>query len=86
MQIKIIQSCYVPNHPFFNCEDVVEVSDTLAKILIEQKLAVENVAVVEDVVDYSDFSMTELRNLLREKGLATKGKKDELISRLEGGE
>lgn len=86
MKLKIIQSCYVPRHDFFNCNDVVEVDDKLADILIKQKLAINIEEVEDDAVDYSDYTMTELRELLREKGLSTKGKKDELISRLEGGE
>jgi U3 small nucleolar ribonucleoprotein component len=37
----------------------------------------------EEAIDYSDLSVSELREELKERGLSSEGKKDDLISRLE---
>ena len=85
MKVKIIQSCYVPSHPFFNTDDEVEVNDELGRILIKGVLAIE-IGEVNNEVDYSEYSTTELRKLLKEKGLSSEGKKADLIKRLVGDE
>ena len=42
--------------------------------------------VVEETVDYSKYTVKELKEMLEEKGLSTEGKKADLVERMSGAE
>ena len=54
--------------------------------MIKQGVAVEYIEETETIekeeIDYSDLTVKELKVILEQKGLSTKGKKAELIERL----
>jgi len=62
----------------FSMDEILDVLDEVKEKAEEVK---EQVEVLEDTLD--KYKVTELRVMLKEKGLSTKGKKSELITRLE---
>lgn len=87
MKVKCTSSFYIVNKGVFNNGSIVEFDDELALRLIWQGVVVEYVEEVEAIEkeenDYNNMTVKELKVLLEEKGLSTKGKKAELIQRLE---
>lgn len=87
MKVKCTSSFYIVNKGVFNNGSIVEFEEELAKKLIKQGVVVEYVEEVEAIEkeenDYNNMTVKELKVLLEEKGLSTKGKKTELIQRLE---
>ena len=87
MKVKCTSSFYIVNKGVFNNGSIVEFDDELALRLIKQGVVVEYVEEVEAIEkeenDYNNMTVKELKVLLEEKGLSTKGKKAELIQRLE---
>lgn len=87
MKVKCTSSFYIVNKGVFNNGSIVEFEEELARKLIKQGVVVEYVEEVEAIEkeenDYNNMTVKELKVLLEEKGLSTKGKKAELIQRLE---
>ena len=87
MKVKCTSSFYIVNKGIFDNGSIVEFDDELALRLIKQGVVVEYVEEVEAIEkeenDYNNMTVKELKVLLEEKGLSTKGKKAELIRRLE---
>lgn len=87
MKVKCTSSFYIVNKGIFDNGSIVEFDDELALKLIKQGVVVEYVEEVEAIEkeenDYNNLTVKELKVLLEEKGLSTKGKKTELIQRLE---
>lgn len=87
MKVKCTSSFYIVNKGVFNNGSIVEFDDELALRLIWQGVVVEYVEEVEAIEkeenDYNNMTVKELKVLLEEKGLSTKGKKAELVQRLE---
>ena len=87
MKVKCTSSFYIVNKGVFNNGEIVNFDDELALRLIKQGVVVEYVEEVEAIEkeenDYNNLTVKELKVLLEEKGLSTKGKKAELIQRLE---
>ena len=87
MKVKCTSSFYIVNKGIFDNGSIVEFEEELARRLIKQGVVVEYVEEVEAIEkeenDYNNMTVKELKVLLEEKGLATKGKKAELIQRLE---
>ena len=85
MKIKCISSFYVLNKGVFNVGDIVEFDEKLARRLIAQGVAIEYIEEkhsTEETINYSDLTVKELKDLLKERGLSSVGKKTELIERL----
>ncbi len=86
MKVKCTSSFYIVNKGIFNNGTVVEFDEELARKLIEQGVAVEYIEPVETIekeeINYNDLTVKELKEILEQKGLSTKGKKAELIERL----
>lgn len=86
MKIKCISSFYVLKKGVFDIGEIVEFENELARRLIQQGVAVEYVEekqkIKEEIIDYDNLTVKELKELLKEKGLSTNGKKKELIERL----
>ena len=82
-----MQGFYIVNKGIFDNGSIVEFEEELARKLIKQGVVVEYVEEVEAIEkeenDYNNMTVKELKVLLEEKGLSTKGKKAELIQRLE---
>lgn len=87
MKVKCTSSFYIVNKGVFNNGEIVNFDDELALRLIKQGVVVEYIEEVEAIEkeenDYNNMTVKELKVLLEEKGLSTKGKKAELIQRLE---
>ena len=87
MKVKCTSSFYIVNKGVFNNGSIVEFEEELARKLIKQGVVVEYVEEVEAIEkeenDYNNMTVKELKVLLEEKGLSTKGKKAELVQRLE---
>ena len=87
MKVKCTSSFYIVNKGVFNNGEIVNFDDELALRLIKQGVVVEYIKEVEAIEkeenDYNNMTVKELKVLLEEKGLSTKGKKAELIQRLE---
>ena len=87
MKVKCTSSFYIVNKGIFDNGSIVEFDDELALKLIKQGVVVEYVEEVEAIEkeenDYNNMTVKELKVLLEERGLSTKGKKAELIQRLE---
>ena len=87
MKVKCTSSFYIVKQGIFNNGEIVDFDDELALKLIKQGVVVEHVEEVEAIEkeenDYNNMTVKELKVLLEEKGLSTKGKKAELIQRLE---
>ena len=86
MKIKCISSFYVLKKGVFDIGEIVEFENELARQLIQQGVAVEYVEekqkIKEEIIDYNNLTVKELKDILKEKGLSTNGKKKELIKRL----
>ena len=86
MKVKCTSSFYIVNKGVFNNGSIVEFDDELALKLIKQGVAVEYIEETETIekeeIDYNDLTIKELKVILEQKGLSTKGKKAELIQRL----
>ena len=86
MKVKCTSSFYIVNKGVFNNGSIVEFEEELAKKLIKQGVVVEYVEEVKTIekeeIDYNDLTVKELKVILEQKGLSTKGKKAELIQRL----
>ena len=50
--------------------------------LIDPKYIEETETIEKEEIDYNDLTVKELKVILEQKGLSTKGKKAELIQRL----
>lgn len=87
MKIKCTSSFYIVNKGVFNIGTIIEVDEKLAKKLIEQGVAVEYIEEVQTIekeeINYNELTVKELKEILEEKGLSTKGKKADLIERLQ---
>jgi hypothetical protein len=87
MKIKCTSSFYIVNKGVFDNGSIVEFDDELALKLIKQGVAVEYIEEIKTIekeeIDYNDLTVKELKEILEQKGLSTKGKKAELIQRLE---
>ena len=70
----------------FNNGEIVDFDDELALKLIKQGVVVEYIeetkTIEKEEIDYNDLTVKELKEILEQKGLSTKGKKAELIQRL----
>ena len=86
MKVKCTSSFYIVNKGVFNNGSIVEFEEELARKLIKQGIVVEYVEETETIekeeIDYNDLTVKELKVILEQKGLSTKGKKAELIQRL----
>ena len=86
MKVKCTSSFYIVNKGVFNNGSIVEFEEELARKLIKQGVVVEYVEEVKTIekeeIDYNDLTVKELKVILEQKGLSTKGKKAELIQRL----
>ena len=85
MKVKCISSFYVLNKGVFNVGEIVEFENGLARQLITQGVAIEYIDEkhsTEETIDYSNLTVKELKDLLKERGLSSVGKKTELIERL----
>ena len=86
MKVKCTSSFYIVNKGVFNNGSIVEFDDELALKLIKQGVAVEYIEEIKTIekeeIDYNDLTVKELKVILEQKGLSTKGKKAELIQRL----
>ena len=86
MKVKCTSSFYIVNKGVFDNGSIVEFDDELALKLIKQGVAVEYIEETETIekeeIDYNDLTVKELKVILEQKGLSTKGKKAELIQRL----
>ena len=86
MKIKCVSSFYVLKKGVFGIGEIVEFENELARRLIQQGVAVEYIEekheIKEEIIDYDNLTVKELKELLKEKGLSTNGKKKELIKRL----
>ena len=86
MKVKCTSSFYIVNKGVFNNGSIVEFDDELALKLIKQGVAVvyieETETIEKEEIDYNDLTVKELKVILEQKGLSTKGKKAELIQRL----
>ena len=85
MKVKCISSFYVLNKGVFNVGEIVEFENGLARQLITQGVAIEYIDEkhsTEETIDYGDLTVKELKELLKERGLSSVGKKTELIERL----
>ena len=86
MKVKCTSSFYIVNKGVFDNGSIVEFDDELALKLIKQGVAVEYIEEIKTIekeeVDYNDLTVKELKVILEQKGLSTKGKKAELIQRL----
>ena len=86
MKVKCTSSFYIVNKGIFDNGSIVEFDDELALKLIKQGVAVEYIEETETIekeeIDYNDLTVKELKVILEQKGLSTKGKKAELIQRL----
>ena len=86
MKVKCTSSFYIVNKGVFNNGSIVEFEEELARKLIKQGIVVEYVEEVKTIekeeIDYNDLTVKELKVILEQKGLSTKGKKAELIERL----
>ena len=87
MKVKCTSSFYIVNKGVFDNGSIVEFDDELALKLIKQGVAIEYIeetkTIEKEENDYNNMTVKELKVLLEEKGLSTKGKKAELIQRLE---
>ena len=86
MKVKCTSSFYIVNKGIFDNGSIVEFDDELALKLIKQGVAVEYIEETETIekeeIDYNDLTVKELKAILEQKSLSTKGKKAELIQRL----
>ena len=86
MKIKCVSSFYVLKKGVFDIGEIVEFENELARRLIQQGVAIEYIEekheIKEEIIDYDNLTVKELKELLKEKGLSTNGKKKELIKRL----
>ena len=86
MKIKCVSSFYVLKKGVFDIGEIVEFENELARQLIQQGVAIEYIEekheIKEEIIDYDNLTVKELKELLKEKGLSTNGKKKELIKRL----
>lgn len=80
MKVKFKCSAYNPKFGSVNVGDEREVEDELALALIRNDVA-EEVVIVE-AVNLDDMTVKELKKMLSERELSTKGNKKELIERL----
>lgn len=87
MLVLVKKSFFVVGKPVQHVGDIIELDDEHAKVLIKNGVVLEVVEkeeVEEKVkVNYEELTVIELKDLLKERDLSTKGKKSELIKRLE---
>ena len=67
-----------------NVEPSEEKDEGNEEEITEEKAAESKKEEVSEETDYSKMSVSELKDLLKEKGLPVSGKKDDLIERLQG--
>ena len=88
MLVLVKKSFFIVGKPVQHVGDIIELDDEHAKVLIKNNVVeeVKNQEPVEEttlnVVKYDELNLTQLKDLLKERGLSTKGKKSELIKRL----
>ena len=88
MLVLVKKSFFVVGKPVQHVGEIIELDDEHAKVLIKNGVVeeVKNQEPVEEVtlndVKYEELNLTQLKDLLKERGLPTKGKKSELIKRL----
>ena len=85
MKVKCISSFYVLKKGVFNIGDIVEFENELTRRLITQGVVIEYVDEkhsIEETINYNELTVKELKEILKERGLSTTGKKTELIERL----
>ena len=80
MKIKTTSSFYIVKKGVFNVGEIVEFDDELARKLITQGVGIEYIEEKqlikkEENIDYDNLTVKELKELLKEKGLSTNGKK-----------
>ena len=86
MLVLVKKSFFVVGKPVQHVGDIIELDDEHAKVLIKNKVVEEvknQEPIEENDVKYDELNLTQLKELLKERGLPTKGKKAELIKRLE---
>ena len=87
MKVKCTSSFYIVKQGIFNNGEIVDFDDELALRLIKQGVVIEYIeeekAIEKEENNYNNMTVKELKVLLEERGLSTKGKKAELIQRLE---
>ena len=54
--------------------------------VVEEPVAEEPEEVEEEAIDYSQYTVKQLKEMLEEKGLSTDGKKADLVERMSGAE
>lgn len=86
MLVLVKKSFFVVGKPVQHVGDIIELDDEHAKVLIKNGV-VEEVKYPEPIeekveIKYEELTVTELKDLLKERDLSTKGKKTELIKRL----
>lgn len=90
IKVKVTSSFYLVDLGVFDVNSIVELRDDLAQIVVKQGLAeyieeqIEEEEEPKKVIDYSKLKVTELKELLNERGIEIpKGaKKADLISLL----
>ena len=84
MKVKCVSSFYVLNKGVFNIGEIIEFENRLARQLITQGVVVKYVEEkhLEEIIDYDNLTVKELKELLKDKGLPVNGKRNELIERL----
>lgn len=86
MLVLVKKSFFIVGEPVQHVGDIIELDDEHAKVLIKNKVVEEvknQEPIEENDVKYDELNLTQLKELLKERGLPTKGKKAELIKRLE---
>ena len=88
MLVLVKKSFFVVGKPVQHVGDIIELDDEHAKVLIKNNVVeeVKNEEPIEETtsnnIEYDELNVTKLKELLKERGLSTKGKKLELIERL----
>ena len=88
MLVLVKKSFFVVGKPVQHDGDIIELDDEHAKVLIKNNVVeeVKNEKPIEETtsnnIEYDELNVTQLKELLKERGLSTKGKKLELIERL----
>ena len=67
-------------------ETPVEETPVVEEPVVEEPVAEEPEEVEEEAIDYSQYTVKQLKEMLEKKGLSTDGKKADLVERMSGAE